>query len=101
MSPYGAPVRTVPVRASAIVSRAAAQSDYKPRSRRPSAGDRGQIGRLSAAAPGREHVRTTRGDDLAQNDGRVDGAMRATARSPYGAFKKELLASKVIGPKTA
>src|SRR5215475_16072154 len=39
------------------------------------------MGRSSTAAPAGEDVRAAWRDDFAQNHGRVDGAMRETARS--------------------
>src|SRR6202011_1432215 len=41
-----------------------------------SASDRGKVGRSSAAAPAGKDVRAAWHPDLAQNHGRVDGAMR-------------------------
>jgi hypothetical protein len=46
-----------------------------------SASDRGKVGRSSAAAPAGKDVRAAWHPDLAQNHGRVDGAMRETAGS--------------------
>src|SRR5947209_4333272 len=45
------------------------------------AGDRSEMGRSSAAAPAGEDVRAAWRNDLAQNHGRVDGAVREAARS--------------------
>ena len=45
------------------------------------ASDRGEMGRSSAAAPAGEDVRAAWRRDLAQDHGRLDGAVRGTARS--------------------
>jgi hypothetical protein len=45
------------------------------------ASDRGEVGRSSATTSAGKDVRTAWRADLAQNDGRLDGAMRGAARS--------------------